>query len=48
MKDIILKLLVRIAHLSGKLTATAEELDKIYEIIGDQAFIDMIKQMEQK
>lgn len=46
MKDKILKILIRLAHLSEKLNALAEEIDELYEVLGDQAFIDMIKSEE--
>lgn len=48
MKDKILKILVRLAHLSEKLKSLTEEVDTLYEILGDQAFIDMIKSEESK
>jgi hypothetical protein len=48
MKDKILKILVRLAHLSEKLNALSEEVDRLYEVLGDQAFIDMIKSEESK
>jgi hypothetical protein len=46
MREKFIMLLVAIAHLSEKAQAFAEELDKIYDIIGDQAFLDMIKNEE--
>ena len=46
MKDKLLKILVRLAHLSEKLSALGDEVDKMYEVLGDQAFIDMIKSEE--
>ena len=48
MREEFIKLLVCIAHLSEKASALAEELDKIYDLIGDQAFIDMLKKNEEK
>lgn len=48
MENIIFRLLIQMAHLSVKLTAVAEEIDKIYETIGNQEFIDMIKELEHK
>lgn len=48
MKDKIIEILVRLAHLSEKTKAFADELDKIYELLGEQAFLDLIKTQEQK
>jgi aldehyde:ferredoxin oxidoreductase len=48
MKDKMLKILVRLAHLSECLKLLAEEIDKTYEVLGDQSVIDMIKSEEDK
>lgn len=48
MRDKFIKLLLCIAHLSEKASALSEELDKMYDLIGDQAFIDMLKKNEEK
>jgi hypothetical protein len=48
MREKFIKLLLSIAHLSEKASALAEELDKMYDLIGDQAFIDMLEKNEEK
>lgn len=48
MKDKILAILVRLAHLSEKLNVLADEVDNLYEVLGDQSLIEMIKSEQQK
>lgn len=48
MEDKIIEILVRMAHISENLKNLADELDKMYEIIGDSAFIDMLKKDSEK
>ena len=48
MKDKIIEILIRVAHLSEKLKGVTEELDKIYDVLGDSAFLDMVKKEFEK
>lgn len=48
MADKIIQLLIRIAHLSEKLKSVTDELDKIYDVVGDQAFIEAIRKETEK
>lgn len=47
-KEKLLKILVRLAHLSESLKTLTEEVDKLYDVIGDQAFIDMVKSEQER
>lgn len=48
MKDKVIEILVRIAHLSEKAKMLGEELDKMYETLGDAEFLDMLKKYSEK
>ena len=48
MKDKIIEILVRMAHISENLKNLAEELDKMYDVLGDSAFLDMLKKESEK
>ena len=43
MKDKIIEILVRIAHISESAKALAEELDKMYSTLADNGFLEMLE-----
>ena len=48
MRDKIIKILKSIAHISSQMQNLAVALDKLYDEIGDQAIIDLIKEEKNK
>ena len=48
MRQKILELLVRIAHISESAKLLADELDKMYATLGDTEFLDMLKKESEK
>ena len=48
MRDKIIQIMKSIAHISAQLQNLASALDKLYDEIGDQAIIDLIKTENQK
>lgn len=43
MKEKIIEILVRMAHISENLKNLADELDKMYEILGDNDFLNALE-----
>ena len=43
MEDKMIEILVRMLHISEKMKCLSNELDKMYEILGDSKFIEYIK-----
>jgi hypothetical protein len=48
MRDKIIQIMKSIAHVSAQLQTLASALDKLYDEIGDQSIIDLIKTENQK
>jgi hypothetical protein len=48
MKEKIIEILVRMAHISEKTKMLAEEIDKMYDVLGDAEFLDMLKKDSEK
>ena len=48
MKEKIIEILVRIAHISESAKVLAEQLDKMYATLGDAEFLDMLKKDSEK
>lgn len=48
MKDRIIEMLVTLAHISKKMQSLSEELDKMYDLIGDKDFLAMIETQNEK
>lgn len=47
-EDKLIKILLRLAHLSEKFKTLADELDTIYDLLGDQSLIEFIREIECK
>lgn len=43
MKEKIIEILVRIAHISESAKSLSEELDKMYSILADSDFLEMLE-----
>ena len=48
MKDKVIEILVRLAHISVNLKSLTQEIDKMYDILGDSAFLDMLNKESEK
>lgn len=43
MKDKVIEILVRLAHISVNLKSLTQELDKMYDILGDNDFLNALE-----
>lgn len=48
MRDKIIQIMKSIAHISAQMQNLASALDKLYDEIGDQSIIDLIKTEKEK
>ena len=48
MKDRIIEMLVTLAHISKQMQNLSEELDKMYDIIADERFFEMLETKNEK
>ena len=43
MKDKVIEILVRLAHISVNLKSLTQEIDKMYDILGDNDFLNALE-----
>jgi uncharacterized protein YlxP (DUF503 family) len=48
MKDRIIEMLVSLAHISKQMQNLSEELDKMYDLMADEKFLEMLETKNEK